>query len=75
MHGRPSALGVTDLISRSGLQERVSCTKHLSRVGLHEIAATMELQECNLLHPRNDYVPSCRLIQESGLRSREERAS
>jgi hypothetical protein len=46
-----------------GFCRSVSCTKHLSRVRLHEIEATMKLQECNLLHPRNDYVPSCRLSQ------------
>jgi len=54
-----------------GFCRSVSCTKHLSRVRLHEIEATMKLQECNLLHPRNDYVPSCRLSQcVTGLRPR-----
>ena len=35
VHAQAVALGVTDLILSSGLQERVSCTKHLSRVTPH----------------------------------------
>lgn len=43
--GQATACGVTDLISRSGLQARVSCTKHLSTARLQEMMQTVELRQ------------------------------
>ena len=57
---------MTDLISRSGLQERVLHQTPIEGQAASDVAC-VQLQECDLLHPRNDYVPSCRLIQGDGL--------
>jgi len=74
MHSRSSALGVTDLISRSGWQERVlhqtPIEGHAPRSEASGVAAGDEL-----LHPRNDCVPSYRLSQCDGFAASVGRAS